>query len=69
METVMSVARNLYTRVLCMLPMLGDEGDIQRPNFSSVGPGFLPEIIAASVRLIREWGSSSHYFLAVLSVA
>ena len=54
METVMSVARNLYARVLCMLPMLGDEGDIQRPNFSSVGPGFLPEIIAASVRLIRE---------------
>lgn len=54
MDTVMSVARNLYTRVLCMLPMLGDEGNIQRPNFSSVGPGFIPEIIAASVRLIRE---------------
>ena len=69
METVMSVARNLYARVLCMLPMLGDEGDIQRPSFSSVEPGFLPEIIAASVRLIREWRASSHYLLAVLSVA
>lgn len=69
METVMSVARNLYARVLCMLPMLGDEGDIQRPNSSSVGPGVLPEIIVISVRLIREWSSSSHYFLAVLSVA